>query len=210
MEEKVSLLKRLDLIIFQKIDQFKKSASYFQIQDFYSSLEEEQQKVAKILMVLVAIALPFLLVFTFWLVNSIHYSNLDFRKKIVSKSQDILRQQNKVNALSQSLISDSPVDSQNSMSSLLLNALGGTGMDLSKVTVTSFNSTEIGGNMSKSESDINFDSLSNEQLMDLFMNLYTRANVKVSILNIEKNQTSQLLKGQFHVIHFSTKLNQEE
>jgi hypothetical protein len=210
MEEKVSLLKRLDLIIFQKIDQFKKSASYFQIQDFYSSLEEEQQKVAKILMVLVAIALPFLLVFTFWLVNSIHYSNLDFRKKIVSKSQDILRQQNKVNALSQSLISDSPVDSQNSMSSLLLNALGGTGMDLSKVTVTSFNSTEIGGNMSKSESDINFDSLSNEQLMDLFMNLYTRAKVKVSSLNIEKNQTSQLLKGQFHVIHFSTKLNQEE
>lgn len=210
MEEKVSLLKRLDLLIFQKIDQFKKSPSYSQIQDLYSSLEEEQQKVAKILMVLVAIALPFLLVFTFWLVNNIHYNNLDFRKKIVSKSQDILRQQNKVNSLSQSLISDSPVDSQNSMNSLLLDALGGTGMDLSKVKVTSFNSTEIGGNMSKSESDINFESLSNEQLMDLFMNLYTRAKVKVSSLNIEKNQTSQLLNGQFHVIHFSTKLNQEE
>jgi hypothetical protein len=210
MEEKVSLLKRLDLLIFQKIDQFKKSPSYSQIQDLYSSLEEEQQKVAKILMVLVAIALPFLLVFTFWLVNNIHYNNLDFRKKIVSKSQDILRQQNKVNSLSLSLISDSPVDSQNSMNSLLLDALGGTGMDLSKVKVTSFNSTEIGGNMSKSESDINFESLSNEQLMDLFMNLYTRAKVKVSSLNIEKNQTSQLLNGQFHVIHFSTKLNQEE
>jgi hypothetical protein len=210
MEENTSWLKKIDSFIFEKIDLFKKSPNYSPIQDFYTSLEDEQQKWVKVLLLLSVFVVPLLLLFSFWISNAFLSSDYKERYAIVQKAQQIIREQQKVDVLASNLISESPVDSQDSMNSLLLNALGGTGVDLARVKVAGFKLEDIGGNLVKSESDITFDSLSTEQLMDVFINLFSRAKVKISAVNIEKNEASQLLFGTFHIIHFSQSMNQEE
>jgi hypothetical protein len=47
INNKISLFKKIDLGLFENIDKFKKTPNYNTLQDFYNSLDEEQQKALK-------------------------------------------------------------------------------------------------------------------------------------------------------------------
>lgn len=55
---KVPLFKKLDKALFAQIDKFKSTPNYNLIQDFYNSLEEEQQKVFKAIVILCLFLIP--------------------------------------------------------------------------------------------------------------------------------------------------------
>ena len=72
MEDNKSLplFHRIDREIFERLDKFKQTTNYHPIQDFYNSLEEEQQKVFKAICVALIILIPALMLSIVWWQNN--------------------------------------------------------------------------------------------------------------------------------------------
>ena len=143
MEEKVTLFRKVDQYLFEKIDIMKKSPGYQNFQDTFQALDEEQQKLAKLVVTVLMFAIPAIFIFTFWATNYSLQSDLDLRKKIVNRAQEIIKQQKRTESLTSTLLSSDVVDSQDTLNSVIITYLNGTGIDLSKFKINDFNSGSI-------------------------------------------------------------------
>lgn len=202
MEERIPLLKKLDLLIFKKLDEFKNTANYAQLVDFYSNLEEEQQKLMKWLLLISTAVIPLAFILFFLSQNSTLQDNLDKRVDLVHTMQQIISQNSEIGGLSGSISAPNAIESEAALQTRLSNVLSSAGVDLGKIRINNFSSENLSESLLRSEADYRFDGLSTEQLMTLFTALMQREKLKISSVNINRNNKSNLLDGTFHGIHF--------
>jgi hypothetical protein len=201
--KRVPLFRKLDQAIFEKIDQFQKTPNYNIIQDFYNGLEEEQQKIFKGLIVVLIFALPMGIIGLFWWQNNSLRENLILRTSIISKANQIIGQDQSLNEITPRVFSLNPIDGQSMMTSRLSNLLSSSGVDLSKIQVSNFNSNQLSTTLLKAEADFNFNNVSTDELMNIIMAMISREKFRISSINIKRNADTNMLQGQFHAIHFS-------
>jgi hypothetical protein len=200
---KVPLFKKLDQALFAQIDKFKSTPNYNLIQDFYNSLEEEQQKVFKAVVVLCLFLLPMMgMGFIYWQ-NGKLTDDLNLRKSIIAKSNEIIGQGQGLRDVSPQILSQSPIDSSSMMTSRLSNMLSGGGVDLSKIQVGDFTSDPINAAVLKSEATFNFSNFSTDELMNTLTIMIQREKFRIQTVSISRNSETELLQGNFHAIHYS-------
>lgn len=204
------LFKKIDRALFERIDKFKLTPNYNNIQDLYNSLEEEQQKVAKAVLILALFIIPSMFLSLLWWQNNSLKADLDMRTSIVTKAQQIIGQNEGLRNVGPQILSMNPIDSESMMTSRLSNMVSSIGMDLSKIQVSNFSNTTISANILKAEADFAFNGLSTDELMNLFTNLIQREKFRIQSVNITRNNESNLLQGQFKAIHFSSVVPTEE
>lgn len=200
---KIPLFKKIDKAVFDRLDKFKLTPNYTQLQDMYGSLEEEQQKVAKGVGILALLIFPFAFLSLLWWQNSRLKDDFELRRQIVSKANEILGQKQGLQEVKFNVISGNPIDSESMMTSRLGNMLGGQGMDLSKIQVRDFNTSNVSSEVLRSEASLSFTNLGTEELMNLFIAMIQRDKFRISEVHITRNADSNLLNGKFHAIHFS-------
>ncbi len=130
LNAKVPLFKKIDKAVFDRLDKFKSTPNYAQLQDLYGGLEEEQQKVAKGVVILFLVTLPMVFISLIWWQNSRLKADLELRKQIVTKANEILGQKQGLRSVKFNVISGNPIDSDSMMTSRLSNMLEGQGVDL--------------------------------------------------------------------------------
>jgi hypothetical protein len=200
---KVPLFKKLDRALFAQIDKFKSTPNYNLIQDFYNSLEEEQQKLFKAIVILCLFLIPSMgMGFIYWQ-NGKLTEDLNLRKSIIAKANEIIGQSQGIRDVSPQIISQSPIDSSSMMTSRLSNLLTGGGVDLSKIQVGEFASDPITGAVMKSEATFSFNNFSTDELMNTFTVMIQREKFRIQSVNINRNSETELLQGNFHAIHYS-------
>jgi hypothetical protein len=212
MEEnkKIPLFRKLDQTIFEKIDSFKKTPNYNIIQDFYNSLEEEQQKIFKGLIVLLIFLLPLGFIGLFWWQNNSLRDNLVLRTSIISKANQIIGQSQALQEVTPRVFSLNPIDGQSMMTSRLSSILSSSGIDLSKIQVSNFISNQLSSTLLKSEANFSFNNVSTDELINIVMSMISREKFRVSAIDIKRNADTNMLQGQFHAIHFSQFSSQVE
>jgi hypothetical protein len=201
--EKTPLFKKMDQAIFDKIDQFKKSPNYSTVQDYYNSLDEDQQKIFKASSIAVTFILPLALIIFLWWQNQTIKEDLDLRVSIVTKANEILGQNRGLRDVGPRVLSSNPIDSQSMMTSRISNMLSGVGLDISKIQVVQFNSASITNNVLRSEAQFNFNNFATAELMNLLNTMITRERFRISLLEVKRNANSNMLQGHFQGIHFS-------
>lgn len=200
---KTPYLKKMDRAIFEQIDRFKTTPNYTQITDVYNNLEEEQQKLVKGGIMLVLFLLPFIVLTVLWWQNKNIREDLELRTTIMNKAQQIIGESRGVTAISPELISMSPIDSEDMLMSRISNAISGSGMDTNKITRGEFVTTNVSEKIFQTESVINFQNLSTDELMNMFTNLIRREKMRISEVTINRNADTGLLIGNFRLIHLS-------
>jgi|GEM_PF-517419 len=206
----IPFFKKIDALIFTKIDQFKLTPNYSPLQDFYNGLEEEQQKLFKASVVLAIIGLPLFFNLTLAWQNYNLRQDLTTRISLINKANEILGQNKSFREVSPTLLSQSPIDSDSMMSSRLSNVATGIGLDLSKVQVTDFVADKMSENIFKAQADLVFNNFSTDELMSLFTALIQREKFRVESVDIKRNNETNLLGGQFRLIHLSNANTQVE
>lgn len=202
--------KKIDREIFDRLDKFKLTPSYNNIQDFYNGLEEEQQRVFKGAVILAIFLIPmFFLVFVYWQNNDIK-EDLKTRIALISKANEIIGQKQGLLEVSPTVLSDSPIDGASMMTSRLSNLLSTLGLDLSKIQVSNYAGEMISDTIMRSEADFAFSSVSTDELMNIFTAMISREKFRIQSVKIIRNAESNLLEGQFHAIHFSDAMTVEE
>lgn len=200
---KVPLFKKIDQAVFDRLDKFKQTPNYNGIHDLYNGLEEEQQKTLKGGVILALMVLPLLFISFIWWQNSKLKADLELRKEIVSKANEILGQKQGLEEVKFGIISGNPIDSDSMMISRLGTLLSGASIDMSKIQVKEFVSGPVGSEVLKSEANLTFNQFSTDDLMNLLMAMIQREKFRISDISITRNPQTNFLQGKFHVIHFS-------
>lgn len=202
MEEKTPLLKRLDTLLFTRLDEFKKTPGYAKLLESYAALEETQQTIAKWVMLGATLIIPLLLVSIMWWQNSKVESDLEMRIALVERMQQIIAQNGEIGNLTSTIASPNALTSDSDLTSRLSSSLSASGIDISKIQVNNFASDSVTPDLTKSEADFRFEGLSTEQLVSVFTALLQRERFRISSVQITRNDASNLLDGNFHGVHF--------
>lgn len=207
---KLPLFKKIDKEVFSRIDKFKTTPSYNNIQDFYNSLEEEQQKLFKGTVILSIFTIPLLLISFLWWQNGNLKAEMDTRLSLIAKANEVIGLRQGLQNISPRILADNPIDGASMMTSRLSNLLSTVGIDISKIQVSNYNGEMISGSIMRSEADFAFNNFSTDELMNVFTTMIQREKFKIQSVDITRNAESNLLKGQFHAIHFSNAQSNEE
>lgn len=205
MDETSSLpvFKKIDRAVFERIDKFKLTTSYNNIQDFYNGLEEEQQRVFKGAVILAIFLIPAMLIsFILWRNNTLK-EDMSTRVALINKANEIIVQKQGLRDISPNILSLNPIDGASMMTSRLSNLLSSIAVDLSKIQVSNYTGEITSGTIMRSEADFTFTNLSTDDLMNIFTNMIQREKFRIQSVEITRNADTNLLKGQFHAIHFS-------
>jgi hypothetical protein len=206
MEEQkaLPLFRRIDQAIFDKIDKFKQTPNYNPIQDFYNSLEEEQQKLFKGIVILSIFILPLMALSMIWWQNGNYKEDLALRRNLISKANEIIGQSQSLQEITPQVFSGNPIDSESMMTSRLSSLLSSVGVDLSKIQVSDFSSDTISSNVLKSEAKFAFTNVSTDELVNIISAMMQREKFRVSSIEVKRNNDSNLLGGSFQAIHYSS------
>lgn len=197
------VFKKVDRAVFERIDKFKLTPGYNGIQDFYNGLEEEQQRVFKGAVILAIFLIPAMLIsFLLWRNNSLK-EDMATRIALINKASEIIGQKQGLRDISPNVLSDNPIDGASMMTSRLSNLLSSIAVDLSKIQVSNYTGEMTSGTIMRSEADFAFTNLSTDELMNIFSNMIQREKFRIQSVDITRNAETNLLKGQFHAIHFS-------
>jgi len=199
-----NILKKVDVAIFEQIDKFKQTTNYTPVQDFYNSLEEDQQKVLKGFVILLIFLIPVLFLGILWGQNQNLKADLELRKDMIQKGATILAETRSLAQIAPQVFSANPIDTNSLMSSKISQILNSQGIELSKMMVSNFLSENVSSTLLRAEADFKFQDLSTDELMNVFTAMISRDKFKISEVNIKKNLNSNKLEGTFHAIHFST------
>jgi hypothetical protein len=206
MEEQkaLPLFRRIDQAIFDKIDKFKQTPNYNPIQDFYNSLEEEQQKLFKGIVILSIFILPLMALSMIWWQNGNYKEDLALRRNLISKANEIIGQSQSLQEITPQVFSGNPIDSESMMTSRLSSLLSSVGVDLSKIQVSDFSSDTISSNVLKSEAKFAFTNVPTDELVNIISAMMQREKFRVSSIEVKRNNDSNLLGGSFQAIHYSS------
>lgn len=207
---KIPLFKKVDIAVFDRIDKFKLTPGYNNLQDFYNGLEEDQQKFFKAVVILLIFVLPLMLVtLIFWQNQSLR-SDMETRMDLVSKANEVIGKRQSLRDVSPMVLSDNPIDGNSMMTSRLSNLLSSVGVDLSKIRVSGYENVMSSDTIMRSEADFKFTGVSTDELMNIFSAMIQREKFKIESVAIKRNAQSNLLEGQFHAIHFGNAQTTEE
>lgn len=205
------LFKKVDRALFEKIDKFKLTPGYNNVQDFYNGLDEENQKMFKGAVILALFVIPSLFLGLLWWQNGTLRKDLETRVALINKANEIIGQKQSLREVSPNVLSESPIDGASMMNSRLANILAQMNIDLAKIQVTNYEGDMASGNIMRSEADFQFSNMSTDELMNVFTAMIQREKFRIQSVNITRNDDTNMLKGTFHGIHFSNAVpNPEE
>lgn len=201
-QSKIPYFKKIDRAIFDRIDKFKLTPGYNNLQDFYNGLEEEQQKVFKALVVFLIFILPAIFLGLISWQNNALKADMETRVALISKANEIIGQRQSLRDISPNILSDNPIDGDSMMTSRLSNLLSSLGLDLSKIQVDNYAGELTSGTIQRAEADFKFSNLSTDELVNIFTGMIQREKFRIQSVNITRNSETNLLQGQFHAVHF--------
>jgi hypothetical protein len=200
---KNSVFKKIDDFIFKQIDQFKASPNAQKISDLTSSLGETEQKIVNKVLTFGLLLLPLGIVVSFYLGNKEIKEQIEVKSNILFEMEQFTRGNNNIGMQSARIVSTFPMSNQAEFENRMRQMLGQRSINGTKVSFTNFIPDERQVSLKESQGSLSFKEFTMADLTGLLSGLIVNERVKVSKLNISKNNSTELLNGELDFLHFS-------
>jgi hypothetical protein len=204
----IKLMKKIDSILFKKIDDLLLMSEFQKITDSYSQLEEKYQDIIKLLMGISLIFIPLAIIGAFSLINDSLQEELQLKEEIIVNANEIIQKESSLKREQKMILGNSTIETQSKLRQKVSNQLSRLGIDISKINVSNFESLDLNANIIQAQMDVKFDGLTNDQLFSALANLVQKEKMRIDSFSVKKNSDSNLLDGIFTVYYFS-KLKEE-
>ena len=204
----IQLMKKIDSILFKKIDDVLLMSEFQKITDSYSQLEEKYQDIIKLLMGISLIFIPLAIIGAFSLINDSLQEELQLKEEIIVNANEIIQKESSLKREQKMILGNSTIETQSKLRQKVSNQLSRLGIDISKINVSNFESIDLNANIIQAQMDVKFDGLTNDQLFSALANLVQKEKMRIDSFSVKKNSNSNLLDGIFTVYYFS-KLKEE-
>lgn len=199
----LNLMKKIDNVLFSKIDELESSDGYQKVADTYSTLEESHQDLIKLFMAIILFVAPLTIFFIFSSINDNSKKMLKLKEEIISFSNEIISKKQKVKIEAKKILGRDIIDSQSQLEQKIINNMNRIGIDTSKLQVNNFEINDLNGNIIEAKIDVKFSDLTNDQIFSAISYLVGTDKMKIENLNIKKNTSTNLLDGVFTTLHYS-------
>ncbi len=203
MSKQTNLFQKLDLFLFNKVEELKNKADYSKIQEAIGKIDDDFKDVAKIIATAVFLCLPLLFSGIVFMMNVNLNHDIEIRKEFIGLANEIISSNQQISDASKQIISLNPIEGQGGFNVRISQILSASGVDVEKIQVSNFISENIAGGIVRSEGDFRFSALTSMDLSNLFSSLVAKEKIKISTVSIRKNRKTNLLNGTFRVVHFS-------
>lgn len=198
---KFSIMKPIDKFLVENIEKLTITAEYQKLLDTYNSWEDRLQNAFKGILIFLSFAIPLLIVFIFYLLNSSAKTRLETTEQIIETGNSIISTSSQVRSISNKFFGK-PISSKANFERELANSLPSQGIDSEKILIGEFSLEEIDG-INELRSDLKFSKLSSENFYGLLNILSLRLKMKVQEIIVKKNEQSNLLEGTLTILHYS-------
>ncbi len=209
-EDNLPLLKRMDLFLFQKLDQFRQTPSYARIQEGYAALDEQGQQMVKAGLLAATLLFPLLFLGSFWLRNRSIAQDVRERGETVARMQEIIAQKAAAGGLVNRVAAPEAFPDQETLRQRLSAVLSSAAVDPGKIQINNFEAVPVSDALTRAEADFKFEGLTTAQLVGLFTGLISQQRFRIASVSITRNEGSNLLDGAFHGVHFGQNVVVEE
>jgi hypothetical protein len=201
MEKSKNFFIKIDEFIFQKLDLLKAEGNFQKLNEPFSNLDENQQKIVAQIFTFSLLFIPYVFVISLWWGNHSSKNRAEVKNQILEQISILNSNRDTLANAVSSYLSPVPILSQDDLSSKLNNILASAQIEQSKVTVTNFNQISTTSSIAKIEAVINFRDFGTQDF-SLFMKSLTESEkFKILRLNLVRNKTTSLLQGEISLIH---------
>lgn len=193
----------LDNAIFNKLEELQSFKEFQKILDAYSNLDEKPQELVKISMAVVLFAIPAIVLFIFLGLNASLRSELETKEDLLRISHNIVQQKAGLKVAEREILGRTFVSNMNDMQNLISAATSAAGIDMSKISVSKFQSTEHEGFITQATMDMKFQDLSSNEFFNLVTTLNDRQKIKFDEVTVKKNTNTNLLEGVATIHYYS-------
>ena len=207
--KQVQIMKKLDTLLFSKLDELKSSVQYQKISDQYSVLDENVQDLIKGLLFLVIFLIPFTVFGIFHLSNSSARQAVETKEELIILAQKLVSRQSAITREERQLMSAQFIDSQSQLKNKITTTLSNNGIDVSNIDLTGFDTEELEGLITKASANLNFTSMSSRDFFKMLNVLVSREKIKFEQINVKKSQSTGLLNGSLLIQYFSKDISED-
>ena len=201
MINKTSLFfKRIDKIIFEQIEFFKRTPFYEEFWERLESLSHGQGKIFAQALSGMVILMPLLVALIFWLGNSNLKNSLEVKKQISQTIHDYNRKLSVSAPLKSDGISHVPLRSKEDFTDVF-NKFSDKKKNI-KIERIKFK--KISKKMGRAKVMLGFNNLTTGSLVGMIKNLAIQYKARVSHIHINKNEILKTLKGEVEFVFYST------
>ena len=200
MINKISLFfQRIDRMVFEQIDLFKKTSFYEEILDKIETVSQGQGKVFIQILSGVLILLPLVVTLIFWLGNIDLKNSLEVKKEISQTIYDYKRKNSISEPLKSKGISRNPLRTKEDFVNVM-NALSSKkqNFQIEKITFK-----KISKKMGRSRVMLKFNNLTTGALFETMGGLIAQHKARVSHVRIRKDKILKTLKGEMELVFYS-------
>lgn len=203
MEQKQSLFKKIDMLIFKQVDGLISQSFWHQIADRFRILPEAQQKYLNHILSLLIIALPLGIVAILFVVNSSVSNELQMQKEISELIQNISDKHIEFSSLEKVKLSKTTILNQSDATNMLSKALERTGVNTSKIKLKNYDNSISSSGVSISNISFGFENFSFHDFSNSVSTLITKEKVIFTSLKLLKNEKTNSLNGAMNLTHYS-------
>lgn len=206
MSERTSIFKKMDAAIFELVNKYKASNVYAQISEQLSTLPEDQQKIIGQITNIFLIVFPAFLVLFFLAGNISKQADLEVKKSILKSVDTFLYNKNRVEQLTNSIVSPFKITDENTLKNRFTRLVAiPTQSEKPSIEIAEFNQEDLNDSFIKTNAIIEFSNLSSQILENLLKEILITSKLKVSSINIKKNEENSFIEGNIEIVHYGKK-----
>lgn len=199
-------LKKIDYIVFGKIDLFIQSNLYQKYTDFLKSFSQEVKVYINKGIILSSILIPVILLMTLYISNRRYENLVEIKREISILGTKIIKYRNNSGKNSGKIIGTRSITNKNDLDSAIRNIVNGLDLNLTNVQTKDFTSTPK-DTFNESFGTIAFNKLTTKNLFDFLYELTNKHKFKIDEIKIERDRQLKLLSGSINFLYYSLNNN---
>lgn len=201
------IFKPLDEALLKQVEVFKNSPLYQKISDEMRLLSESGQKAVNYSLTIVGIIIPFIAIVILFAINYSQKSTIEVKEKIIESISSYKRASIEFNKSGQGLISPFTVSTQSDFEKRIDSVMKMKVIKEERVSVLKFTSEDASGSIIKNTAELKIKDFSLSNLNDFLVTLLANEKMKISTLNLTRNEKSETVEGTIEVVQYSRKKN---
>ena len=193
----LSLLKNLDLLIFQQLDDLKNNHYFQAFTDRISTYDNEKQKIIYQSVSLFIISLPLMILFIVWIFSLSLKSELTLKKDIQAAVDDYHQNASYITSFIASQVIPTNIKSTKDLNNKIQEIVSKAQLNSEKVKTLSYKLNSL-SRFKRINADISFNDFSTGDFTK-FINAIYKNKFNILNLSIIRNSTNETIKGDLHI-----------
>ncbi len=203
--EKKTFFQRLDEKLFQLIDSIQENDIFSKLTESFEGLDEDINKLIVQAVGIFVIILPVLVVLSLYLRSNLLQDELVMKKKLITLTQNIIKEQNSLIATENSVFSNKIFDSEKDILDELQSVANTAGINISTFSASGFEQVSELGNIQRTNFSFTYKDTNLGDLMRIIERLELISKFKLVGTQIRKDPKTGTLSGILSFSHFSKK-----